>query len=201
MPQDEYRWPCEQCGAQLRYAPGQTRLVCDHCGHVQEIPQETQRSRTKALQELDLAKVLRDDLSSGEMVDVRTTTCPNCGALVEITGATHATAATGQGERAGVVAIEHRRQACAICGGQLGQVGEQLADVGDLVGRTRLGDLALVLLVLDRIAHEGDQGFVGKGIDKAQSLVLQAQRVVQGELVGDEMNEQAIMRLATGGQV
>ena len=24
---------------------------------------------------------------------------------------------------------------------------------------------------------------------------------VQGELVGDEMNEQAIMRLATGGQV
>lgn len=91
MPQDEYRWPCEQCGAQLRFAPGQTRLVCDHCGHVQEIPAEAPRNRAKALQELDLAKVLRDDLSSGEMVDVRTTTCPNCGALVEITGATHAT--------------------------------------------------------------------------------------------------------------
>ncbi len=40
MPQDEYRWPCEQCGAQLRFAPGQTRLVCDHCGHVQDIPAE-----------------------------------------------------------------------------------------------------------------------------------------------------------------
>lgn len=91
MPQDEYRWPCEQCGAQLRFAPGQTRLVCDHCGHVQEIPAEAPRSRAKALQELDLAKGLRDDLSSGEMVDVRTTTCPNCGAQVEITGATHAT--------------------------------------------------------------------------------------------------------------
>ncbi len=91
MPQDEYRWPCEQCGAQLRFAPGQTRLVCDHCGHVQEIPAEAPRNRAKALQELDLAKGLRDDLSSGEMVDVRTTTCPNCGALVEITGATHAT--------------------------------------------------------------------------------------------------------------
>ncbi len=75
-------------------------------------------------------------------------------------------------------------EACAICGGQLGQVGEQLADVGDLVGRARLGDLALVLLVLDRIAHEGDQGFVGKGIDKTQPLVLHAQRVVDGELVG-----------------
>ncbi|MBP9048771.1 MAG: primosomal protein N' (replication factor Y) - superfamily II helicase [Tabrizicola sp.] len=91
MPQDEYRWPCEQCGAQLRYAPGQTRLVCDHCGHAQDIPTEAPRSRAKALQELDLAKGLRDDLSSGEMVEVRTTSCPNCGAQVEITGATHAT--------------------------------------------------------------------------------------------------------------
>ncbi len=91
MPQDEYRWPCEQCGAQLRFAPGQTRLVCDHCGHVQDIPAEAPRRRAKALQELDLARGLRDDLSSGDMVEVRTTSCPNCGAQVEITGATHAT--------------------------------------------------------------------------------------------------------------
>ncbi|MBN8632027.1 MAG: primosomal protein N' (replication factor Y) - superfamily II helicase [Rhodobacterales bacterium] len=91
MPQDEYRWPCEQCGAQLRYAPGQTQLVCDHCGHVQEIPSEAPRTRALALQELDLAKGLRDDLGGGQMVEVRTSTCPNCGAQVEITGATHAT--------------------------------------------------------------------------------------------------------------
>lgn len=91
MPQDEYRWPCEQCGAQLRYAPGQTRLVCDHCGHVQEIPAQAPRSRERALQELDLAKGLHDDLGSGQMVEVRTTSCPNCGARLEITGATHAT--------------------------------------------------------------------------------------------------------------
>jgi predicted RNA-binding Zn-ribbon protein involved in translation (DUF1610 family) len=91
MPQDEYRWPCEQCGAQLRYAPGQTRLVCEHCGHEQTIRAEAPRSRAKALQELDLAKGLRDDLSSGQMVEVRTTSCPNCGAQVEVTGATHAT--------------------------------------------------------------------------------------------------------------
>jgi len=91
MPQDEYRWPCEQCGAQLRYAPGQTRLVCDHCGHEQDIRPEAPRTRARALQELDLAKGLRDDLSSGQMVEVRTTSCPNCGAQVEITGATHAT--------------------------------------------------------------------------------------------------------------
>lgn len=91
MPQDEYRWPCEQCGAQLRYAPGQTRLVCDHCGHLQDIPAEAPGARTRALQELDLARGLRDDLSDRDMAEVRTTTCPNCGAQVEITGATHAT--------------------------------------------------------------------------------------------------------------
>lgn len=91
MPQDEYRWPCEQCGAQLRFAPGQTRLVCDHCGHEQEIPAAAAPSRARALQELDLGRGLRDDLADRDMVEVRTTSCPSCGALVEITGATHAT--------------------------------------------------------------------------------------------------------------
>jgi DNA-directed RNA polymerase subunit RPC12/RpoP len=91
MAQEEHRWPCAQCGAQLRYAPGQTSLTCDHCGHVQDIPAEAPRARTRALQELDLAKGLRDDLAGGDMVEVRTTTCPSCGAQVEITGATHAT--------------------------------------------------------------------------------------------------------------
>lgn len=91
MPQDEYRWPCEQCGAQLRYAPGQSSLTCDHCGHVQRIRAKPPRAEARALQELDLARGLRDDLASGDMVEVRTTTCPNCGALVEIQGATHAT--------------------------------------------------------------------------------------------------------------
>jgi DNA-directed RNA polymerase subunit RPC12/RpoP len=91
MPQDEHRWPCEQCGAQLRYAPGQTRLVCDHCGHAQDIPAEAPRATSRALQELDLARGLRDDLAERDMVELRTTSCPNCGAQVEIHGATHAT--------------------------------------------------------------------------------------------------------------
>jgi DNA-directed RNA polymerase subunit RPC12/RpoP len=91
MPQDEHRWPCAQCGAQLRYAPGQTRLTCDHCGHVQDITPERPRARARALQELDLARGLQDDLGSEQMVEVRTTSCPNCGAKVEIAGAVHAT--------------------------------------------------------------------------------------------------------------
>jgi DNA-directed RNA polymerase subunit RPC12/RpoP len=91
MAQDEHRWPCAQCGAQLRYAPGQTRLVCDHCGHAQNIASEPRRRRAHATQELDLERGLRDDLPAGEMEELRTTSCPNCGAQVEIRGATHAT--------------------------------------------------------------------------------------------------------------
>jgi hypothetical protein len=65
--------------------------VCDHCGHVQEIPAAAAPSRVRALQELDLRKGLQDDLAERDMVEVRTTSCPNCGAQVEIQGATHAT--------------------------------------------------------------------------------------------------------------
>lgn len=91
MPQDAYRWPCEKCGAQLRFAPGQTRLTCENCGNVQEIAPDAPNTRARALQELDLARGLRDDLSAADMVEVRTTSCPNCGAKVEISGATQAT--------------------------------------------------------------------------------------------------------------
>lgn len=91
MAQEEYRWPCSNCGAQLRYAPGQTSLTCEYCGQVQEITPAAPRAKARALQELDLQRGLRDDLASSDMVEIRTTTCPNCGALVEVTGATHAT--------------------------------------------------------------------------------------------------------------
>jgi DNA-directed RNA polymerase subunit RPC12/RpoP len=90
MLQDEHRWPCAQCGAQLRYAPGQTRLVCDHCGHVQDIAPKPPQKRDRALQELDLARGLQDDLAQTDMEELRVSRCPNCGAQVELRGATHA---------------------------------------------------------------------------------------------------------------
>lgn len=86
----EYRWPCAQCGADLRFAPGQTELVCDHCGNVQAIAPSTDRKQRQALGELDLARGLQDDLPQSATQDVRTSTCPNCGALIEFTGANHA---------------------------------------------------------------------------------------------------------------
>ena len=88
---DEYRWPCAQCGAQLRYAPGQTELTCENCGHVQTITLTNPRRRARALGELDLARGLRDDLPDAAMAETRATACPNCGAQVEFSGASHAT--------------------------------------------------------------------------------------------------------------
>lgn len=36
-PPTEYRYPCQNCGASLRFQPGQQVLVCDYCGHEQRI--------------------------------------------------------------------------------------------------------------------------------------------------------------------
>ena len=85
------QWPCDSCGAQLRFAPGQTELKCDHCGHVQKIPKADWATREKALTEHDLAKGLADDLPEGASESVQTVTCPSCGAKVEFQGAEHAT--------------------------------------------------------------------------------------------------------------
>ncbi|MFN3971454.1 MAG: primosomal protein N' (replication factor Y) - superfamily II helicase [Gemmobacter sp.] len=85
------RWPCEACGSDLRFAPGATQLVCDHCGHVQAIPEASPRDRRSALGELDLDAALRDQLPKAAMEEPRTTRCQSCGALVEFQGAQHAT--------------------------------------------------------------------------------------------------------------
>ncbi|MDF2142100.1 primosomal protein N' (replication factor Y) - superfamily II helicase [Paenirhodobacter sp. CAU 1674] len=88
-PVTEHHYPCESCGADLRFAPGQERMVCDHCGHVQDIPRATGRG-TASLRELPLDAVLGARLPDLEMEEHRTLSCPNCGASIEFTGADHA---------------------------------------------------------------------------------------------------------------
>lgn len=37
MDSTEYRYPCDNCGASLRFAPGESVLICPYCGHRQAI--------------------------------------------------------------------------------------------------------------------------------------------------------------------
>ena len=92
MPRDgaERHYPCEACGADLRFAPGVDRLVCDHCGHDQAIPAAVGRGAA-SLRELDLAEGLARRLPAAEVEELRTLSCPNCGALIEIRDELHAT--------------------------------------------------------------------------------------------------------------
>lgn len=87
---EAYRYPCAKCGADLRFAPGQTQLVCNYCGHVQAIPAAAPRQKARALAEIPLARGLDADLSDEITEEVRATSCPNCGAVVEFQGASHA---------------------------------------------------------------------------------------------------------------
>ncbi len=106
---EEHRYPCQQCGAELRYSPGQTVLKCDHCGFEQTINPDAgtkagpdagpdagvgpwaKPTKARAFQEHPLSQGLSDDLPAAASEEVRSTKCPNCGAVVEFQGASHAT--------------------------------------------------------------------------------------------------------------
>ncbi|SOC20092.1 hypothetical protein SAMN05877809_11154 [Rhodobacter sp. JA431] len=85
----EHHYPCESCGADLRFAPGQYQLVCDYCGHQQTIPQALGRGAS-GLREIDLATGLAARLPEAEMESHRTAKCPNCAAEIAFQGANHA---------------------------------------------------------------------------------------------------------------
>lgn len=85
----EHRFPCDQCGADYRFAPGQELLICDHCGN--ERPLEGNFHTSQTIKELDFQKALRADLGEDDIEESRVLTCPNCAAQVELDSINHAT--------------------------------------------------------------------------------------------------------------
>ncbi len=83
LKQDEHRFPCAQCGASLRFAPGQARLSCEYCGHEQPIPQMDDETRVTALQSLDYHEAIAQALPGAELEETRVSHCDTCGAQVE----------------------------------------------------------------------------------------------------------------------
>ena len=84
----EHRFPCDNCGSDLRYDPGTDRLTCDHCGNTQPIA--TDRTASGGLRELDFQAAIRNQLAEAEIEETRVVTCPNCGAQTEYDADTHA---------------------------------------------------------------------------------------------------------------
>lgn len=89
MGTEEHRFPCNNCGSDLRFDPGADQLACDHCGSVESIDHGPW-DRTAAIEEQDFRETLRASREDVEMEEARTSHCPNCGARIEFDDAVHA---------------------------------------------------------------------------------------------------------------
>ena len=85
--QEQTGFPCEKCGAQLSFEPGQSQLTCPYCDHVQNIPVINEQVEIKehdyliALSNPALVNVSNIN-NQGKEVE-----CTNCGASTIISGA------------------------------------------------------------------------------------------------------------------
>jgi len=82
---DIARFPCSQCGAVLKYAPGTSIQVCDYCGFENHIEQPAGR-----IEEYDLQEALRQ-LSQPRMEPAKPQIhCDECGAGFQFEASVHA---------------------------------------------------------------------------------------------------------------
>ncbi|MEM1003898.1 MAG: TFIIB-type zinc finger domain-containing protein [Pseudomonadota bacterium] len=85
---EEHRFPCDQCGADYRFDPGNGTLICDHCGHSTAISSGPWGAAV--LRELNFDAAIADRLPDAEIEETRVLSCPNCAAQVEFDPDTHA---------------------------------------------------------------------------------------------------------------
>lgn len=85
---EEHHFPCDTCGSDLRFDPGQHELACDHCGNTQPIDATIRFDG--GIKELDFKTALRNQLPDAEIEETRVVTCPNCSAQTEFDADTHA---------------------------------------------------------------------------------------------------------------
>ncbi|SIS82328.1 RNA polymerase I-specific transcription initiation factor Rrn7 [Roseivivax lentus] len=83
-----HRFPCENCGSDMRFAPEAGALVCDHCGHTEDIAEAGPWEG--GIRELDFAQAMNNLLPLQDMETTRVSHCPSCGADVEFDPDTHA---------------------------------------------------------------------------------------------------------------
>ena len=87
-PEEQHRFPCDNCGADLRFDPKASQLACDHCGNTE--PMEQSGPWTGGIKELDFQSAITSQLPDQEIEENRVSTCPNCAAQVVFDADTHA---------------------------------------------------------------------------------------------------------------
>jgi len=93
-PEDEHRFPCTNCGADMRFDPGADQLICDHCGHTEAMEANSAAGpwggEAQANVELDYEAAIAAQLPAQDMEETRVSQCPSCGAQVEFSPDIHA---------------------------------------------------------------------------------------------------------------
>lgn len=89
MAETQHRFPCENCGADLRFDPASGQMLCDHCGATESIS-GTGPWAGAAIREIDFQTAITDKLPSEDMEEMRVSKCPNCAAEVEFDPGVHA---------------------------------------------------------------------------------------------------------------
>lgn len=75
LPQQQRQFPCKNCGANLRFEPGQSTLKCPYCQVENEIPLSFE-----AIEEIDFRATLANLASSQVTEETLTVKCTACGA-------------------------------------------------------------------------------------------------------------------------
>jgi DNA-directed RNA polymerase subunit RPC12/RpoP len=72
------QFPCTQCGAKVKFAPGTDSLECPYCGHQTAIPVSTH-----GIEERDYGAALADKGAGADTEEVQSVSCGSCAASVE----------------------------------------------------------------------------------------------------------------------
>jgi len=84
-----HRFPCSNCGSDLRFSPHDGLLKCDHCGFEEMLNGTV--ARFTPIAEQDYFKGLAQEQDQADASETRQISCENCGAVVEFNGTEHAT--------------------------------------------------------------------------------------------------------------
>ena len=101
---NDRRFPCEQCGAKLKFAPGTQMLRCGHCGHenpigpaadsVEELDFHSQLSALTNQQETVDAPLVKCSACAAEITrpaNITAMSCPFCGSDIVMQGSSRQT--------------------------------------------------------------------------------------------------------------